>query len=103
MNLHPHRQCNERETGCLVCGKSYGQVIDETVADYLQHTAQPGETVRDRQIKRQAFIDGLQSSAFIFLPPGVSQAAACHGLVYSVNYNGKNSGTQAHASPLFED
>ena len=81
MNLHPHGQCNERETGCLVCGKSYGQVIDETVADYLQHTAQPCETVRDRQIKRQAFNDGLQSSAFIFLHPGVSQAAACDGLV----------------------
>ena len=103
MTLHPHRQCNERETGCLVCGKSYGQVIDDTVADYLQHTAQPGETVRDRQIKRKAFIDDLQSSAFIFLPPGVSQAAACDGLVYSVNYNGQNSGTQAHALPLFED
>ena len=103
MTLHPHRQCNERETGCLVCGKSYSQVIDETVADYLQHTAQPGETVRDRQIKRQAFIDGLQSSAFIFLPPGVSQAAACDGLVYSVDYNGQNSGTQAHALPLIED
>ena len=103
MTLHPHRQCNERETGCLVCGKSYGQVIDETVADYLQHTAQPGETVRDRQIKRKAFIDGLQSSAFIFLPPGVSQAAACDGLVYSANYNGQNSGKQAHALPLFED
>ena len=103
MNLHPHRQCNERETRCLVRGKSYGQVKDETVADNLQHTEQPGKTVRDRQIKRQAFIDGLQRSAFIFLPPGVSQAAACDGLVYSVNYNGQNSGTQAHALPLFED
>ena len=103
MTLHPHRQCNERETGCSVCCKSYGQVIDETVADYLQHTAQLGETVRDRQIKRKAFIDGLQSSAFIFLPPGVSQAAACDGLVYSVDYNGQNSGTQASALPLFED
>ena len=35
MTLHPNRQCNERETGCLVCGKSYSQVINETVADYL--------------------------------------------------------------------
>ena len=33
----------------------------------------------------------------------VSQAAACDGLVYSVDYNGQNSGTQAHALPLFED
>ena len=103
MTLHAHPQHNEWATGCLVCGKSYGQVIEETVADYLHNTAQPGETVRERQIKRNAFIEGIQSSAFIFLPPGVSQAAACDGLVYSVDYNGQNSGTQAHALPLFED
>ena len=33
----------------------------------------------------------------------LSQAAACDGLVYSVNYNGQNSGTQGYALPLFED
>ena len=33
----------------------------------------------------------------------MSQAAACDGLVYSVDYNGQNSGTQANALPLFED
>ena len=33
----------------------------------------------------------------------VSQAAACDGLFYSVNYNGQNSGTQGYALPLFED
>ena len=33
----------------------------------------------------------------------MSQAAACDGLVYSVNYNGQNSGTQGYALPLFED
>ena len=33
----------------------------------------------------------------------LSQAAACDGLVYSVDYNGQNSGTQASALPLFED
>ena len=88
---------------CLVCGKSYGQVIEETVADYLHNTAQPVETVREREIKRNAFIEGIQSSAFNFVPPGVSQAAACDGLVYSVDYNGQNSGTKAHALPLFED
>ena len=33
----------------------------------------------------------------------LSQAAACDELVYSVNYNGQNSGTQGYALPLFED
>ena len=82
MTIHPHPQRNEWVTGYPVCGKSYGQVIEETVADYINQTAQPGETVRERQIKRNVFIDGIQSGVFTFLPPGVSQAAACDGLVY---------------------
>ena len=103
LTLHHHPQRNEWVKICLVCGKSYDQVREETVADYLDQTAQPGETVRERQIKRNAFIDGLQSGVFTFIPPGVSQAAACDGLVYSVNCNGQNSGTQGYALPLFED
>ena len=39
MTLHPHPQRNEWVTGCLLCGKSYDQVIEETVADYLNQTA----------------------------------------------------------------
>ena len=103
LTLHPHTQRNGWVTGCLVCGKSYDQFIEETVADYLNQTAQPGETVRERQIKRIGFIDGVQSGVFTFLPPGVSQAAACDNLLYAVNYNAQNSGTQGHALPLIED
>ena len=73
------------------------------MADYLNQTAQPGDTVRERQIKRNAFIDGIQSGVFTFLPSGVSQAAACDGLVYSINLNGQNMGTQGYALPLFGD
>ena len=32
----------------------------------------------------------------------MSQAAACDGLIYSVKYNGENSGTQGFALTLFE-
>ena len=103
LTLHPHPQHNEWVTGCLICGKNYDQVIEETTADYLNQTAQSGETVRERQIKPNAFIDGIQSGVFTFLPSGVSQAAACDGLVYSVNLNGQNMGTQGYALPLFED
>ena len=35
LTLHPRPQRNEWMTGCLVCGKSYDQVIEETIADYL--------------------------------------------------------------------
>ena len=103
LTLHPLPQRNEWVTGCLVCGKSYDQVIEETVVDYLDQTSQPGETVRERQIKRNAFIDGVQSGVFTFIPPGVSQAAACDGMIYSINYNGQNSVTRGYALPLFEN
>ena len=90
-------------TSCLVCGKSYDQVIEETVANYLNQTAQPGETVREPQIKRNAFIDGVQSGVFTFIHPEVSQAAAWDGMIYSVNYNGQNSVAQGYALPFFEN
>ena len=85
LTLHPHPQRNEWVIGCLICGKPYDQVIEETVADYLNQTAQPGQTVRERQIKINAFIDGIHSGVVTSLPPGVSQAAACDGLLNSVN------------------
>ena len=68
LTLHPHPARNEWVTGCLVCGKSYDQVIEETVSVYLNLIAQPGETKRERQIKRNAFIDGIQSGVFTFQP-----------------------------------
>ena len=70
LTLHPHSQRNEWVTACFVCRNSYDQVIEETNADYLNQTAQSGETVWERQIKRNAFIDGIQSGVFTFLPPG---------------------------------
>ena len=33
----------------------------------------------------------------------VSQAAACDGLINSVNYNGQNADMQGYSLPLFED
>ena len=102
MTLHPHPARSEWVTGCFVCGETYDPVIEETVADYLNPTTQPVETVRERQHKRNAFIDGIQSGVFTFLPPGVSQAAACDGLIYSVNYKGQNLGMQGYALPFFE-
>ena len=51
LTLHPHPQSNEWVTGCLVCGKSYDQVIEETVADYLDQTAR---NTRNTRKKRQS-------------------------------------------------
>ena len=77
LTLQHHPQRNEWVTGCLVCRKSYDQSIEEIIAEYLNQTAQPVESVRERQIKRikrNASIDGIQSGVFTFLQPGRSQA-----------------------------
>ena len=103
LTLHPHPARHEWVTGRLVCGKTYDHVIEETDANYLNQTTQPGETVRERQIKRNAFIVGIQNGVFNFLSQGVSQAATCDGLIYSVNYNGQNLGIQGYTLPLFEE
>ena len=52
------------------------------------------------------FIASAFPVSYYYGTPGkrlVSHAAACDGLVYSVNFNGQNLGTQGHALPLFED
>ena len=76
LTLQPHPERKEWVTGSMVCEKSYDQVIEENVADYLNQTAQLGETVRDRQIKRNASIDGIQGCSIHFSPPG--SVAGCH-------------------------
>ena len=104
MSLHPHPARNEWVRGRLVCGKTHDQDIEETVANYLNQTAQPGETVEERQMKRIAFSLMVSKVEYsIFLPREISPAAACDGLIYSVNYNGQSSGMQGYALPLFED
>ena len=42
LTLHPHPHRNETVTSCLVCGKSYDQVIEETVARLSQPNSTTG-------------------------------------------------------------
>ena len=67
LTLHPHPEQSEWVMACLVSGKSYSQVIEETVAEYLTQKAQPDETVRHRQLKRNPFTDGIQNALFTFI------------------------------------
>ena len=101
MTLHAYIETNAHVRGCLVCSKPYEQVIEEAVTDYLHQTAEHGETIRDRVLKR--FLDRLQSGVFNFVPRGVSQAATCDGQVYMVNYSNSQPGIQTKFLPWFED
>ena len=88
-------------------GEKLNEQVDEvTFAEYLHQTAQLGATTRDRQLRRSAFIDGIQGRVFTFIHQGVSQAAACDGLIYMVYYNGQNVDIQGYPVLLlllFED
>ena len=102
MTLHAHIETNAHVTGCLDCGKPYKKVI-EAVADYLHQTAEHDKIVRDKALKRKAILDGLQSSFSKFGLRGLSQAAACDGQVYPVNYSNTQPGTHTNILPLFTD
>ena len=96
-------QDNANNTGCLVSGKPYEQVVDDIAVDYLHQTAQPHETINERLLKRRALKDGLQCGVFTFVPKGVSQAAACDGQVYDITCGHVNNGNHETFLPLFQD
>ena len=63
---HVHFEANNRLTGCLVYGKSYDQVFEETASDISQQTAESGETIRNRHKKIQAVLASLQCGVLNF-------------------------------------
>ena len=86
-----------------MCGKPYEQVLENATADYLQHTAEIDKTVRERNLKRQANVTGLQKGVKAFNPTGMSQAAACDGLKDSFNIGNTNQQAQGSLVPLIRD
>ena len=68
-------------TGCIVCGESYPASKEER---YLESTHIQGESYETRMAKGNSFEAGMKTGSFILVPRGVSQAAACDGLLYQV-------------------
>ena len=72
---------------CLICGKSADIIQEEVTFDYLERTHRSGESYETRQGRRHAFQAGMQAGAFVLIPRGLSQAAACDGNNYQVTPN----------------
>ena len=72
---------------CLVCGKSADIIQEEVTFDYLERTHRSGESYETRQRGRHAFQAGMQAGAFVLIPRGLSQTAACDGNNYQVTPN----------------
>ena len=101
--LHTQSEVENRTSGCIVCGTSYEQVLEETAADYLLRTAEARETIRDRHMRRQSFLASFQNGVVTFIPRGVSQDAVCDGVIYSINNRNATQDPQGNVFPLFQD
>ena len=78
-------------SGCVVCGKSFQAIKEEVTLGYLESTHLPGETYEQRQSRRRAFEAGMKAASFIIVTRGVSEAAACDGILYRVGPEDDNT------------
>ena len=72
------------QTGCVICGKSSADIKEGKTLGFLEQTHTPGETNEQRIARRDAFQAGMKAGTFILVPGGVSQAAACDGILYQI-------------------
>ena len=70
----PHVQGN-----CHWCGKTSDEVALDALAAYTIATEYPVETVRDRNIRSPAYLDGFEAALICFKKAGQSQPRACAG------------------------
>ena len=87
-------------SGCVVCGNSFQAIKEEVTLGYLESTHIPGETYEQRQSRRKAFQAGMKAGSFIISPRGVSQAAACDGILYRVGPENDNSNPGPGVLPI---
>ena len=66
---------------CHWCGRTYDEVALDALAAYTATTEYPGETVRDRNIRSRAYLDGFEAALICFKNAGLSQPRACVGPV----------------------
>ena len=57
----------------------YDEVALDALAAYTATTEYPGETVRDRNIRSRAYLDGFEAALICFKNAGLSQPRACVG------------------------
>ena len=76
---------------CIVCRRSYEQINETAVLGYLESTTYRGESYNDQQRRRDAYLAGMDQGTVLFIPRGVSQAAACDGNFYQITLEGDNS------------
>ena len=64
---------------CHWCGRTYDEVALDALAAYEAATEYPGETVRGRNTRSRAYLDGFEAALICFKNAGLSQPRACVG------------------------
>ena len=94
-------QPNQAQYGdCIVCRRSYEQIKETAVLGYLEPTTYRGESYNDQQRRRDAYLAGMDQGTVLFIPRGVSQAAACDGNPYQITLEGYNSNPPPGVLPI---
>ena len=76
---------------CIVWGRSYEQIKETAVLDL---------NYADRLRRRAAYLAGMDQGTVLFIPRGVSQAAACDGNFYQITLERDNSNPPPGVLPI---
>ena len=81
----PDGSVTNRYSDCIICGRSVESIREASIVDYLNKTRTKNETPEMTEAKRKAFTDGMAMGTLMFVPAGLSQAAACDGITYTIS------------------
>ena len=99
-NTRPYENVSEKlYSGCMVCDRSSEAIKKEKVDWYVARSKPRGKPEYITKIRREAYENGLNAGAFLFLTPAVSQAAACDGTL--ITTTATNQGTVPGTLPTF--
>ena len=68
-----HEDPDQAAMYCQCCGNSYVQIVTDMTNQYLCYTQYPLETVAERNVRAQAYLDGIQAGLSAFQSGGLSQ------------------------------
>ena len=74
-----------------MCGRSEDLNKMEKVNDYMRRSTPSGEPKEITDLRREAYLNGLNAGTLLFLIPAVSQAAACVGNKYTTTASGQET------------
>ena len=88
----PYDNVSEQQCrGYLVCGRSVDLIKMEKVNEYMRRSTTFSEPKEITDLRREAYLNGLNAGTLLFLIPAVSQAAACDGNKYTTTASGQET------------